>query len=138
MNVKVIVALALVVVAGAIGISSFKKSVTPYVSFAEARQASGMVQVNGVLADKSYVLKSNEQYLSFRLKDEKGEVLPVEYHGIIPGNFDQATSIVAIGRYHDGTFEADQLLVKCPSKYQAEGEQHPEGVPRGDKEGSTS
>jgi cytochrome c-type biogenesis protein CcmE len=123
MNLKVVVALGLVVVAGAIGVTSFKKTVTPYISFAEAKRASGMVQVNGVLADKSYVLEHDRQYLSFRLKDENGEILPVEYHGVIPGNFDQATSIVAIGRYHEGRFEADQLLVKCPSKYQAEAEQ---------------
>ena len=49
-------------------------------------------------------------------------MLPVVYHGVIPGNFDQATSIVAIGRYQDGVFAAEQLLVKCPSKYQAEAE----------------
>lgn len=55
MNLKAILALALVVVAVAIGVSSFKKSVTPYISFAEARRASGLVQVNGVLADKQYV-----------------------------------------------------------------------------------
>ncbi|MBI1796529.1 MAG: cytochrome c maturation protein CcmE [Candidatus Eisenbacteria bacterium] len=122
MNLKVIVALALVVVAALVGVSSFRKTVTPYISFAEARKASGMVQVNGTLADKQYVLKQQEQYLSFRLKDDKGEVLPVEFRGVIPGNFDQATSIVAIGRYHEGRFEADQLLVKCPSKYQAEAE----------------
>jgi len=96
--------------------------VTPYISFAEARQASGLVQVNGILADKQYVLKPTEQFLSFRLKDSKGEILPVEFHGVIPGNFDQATSIVAIGHYRDGTFTAEQLLVKCPSKYQAEAE----------------
>ncbi len=119
MNVKVIVALALLAVAVGVGVTSFKKSVTPYITFAEARRSSGLVQVNGVLADKQYVMKPNEQYLSFRLKDEKGEVLPVEYHGTVPGNFDQATSIVAIGRYHDQKFVADQLLVKCPSKYQA-------------------
>jgi cytochrome c-type biogenesis protein CcmE len=41
---------------------------------------------------------------------------------VVPGNFDQATSIVAIGHYKDGTFAAEQLLVKCPSKYQAEAE----------------
>ena len=35
----------------------------------------------------------------------------------------RAISIVAIGRYQNGTFAADQLLVKCPSKYQAEAEQ---------------
>ena len=122
MNVKVVLALALLVVAVAIGITSFKKSVTPYISFAEAKRSSGLVQVNGVLADKQYVLKSNEQYLSFRLKDDHGEVMPVVYRGVVPGNFDQATSIVAIGHWTDATFEAEQLLVKCPSKYQAEAE----------------
>ena len=122
MNLKVIVALALVAVAVGVGVTSFKKTVTPYISFAEARSSAGLVQVNGVLADKQYVLKQEEQYLSFRLRDAKGEVLPVEYKGVIPGNFDQATSIVAIGRYADGKFAAEQLLVKCPSKYQAAAE----------------
>ena len=122
MNLKVILALGLVAVALVIGVTSFNKTVTPYISFAEARRSAGLVQVNGVLADKQYVMKQEQQYLSFRIKDDRGEVLPVEYHGVIPGNFDQATSIVAIGRYHDGKFTAEQLLVMCPSKYQAEAE----------------
>ena len=122
MNVKALVAAVLLVAATAIGVTSFRKSVTPYISFAEARRSEGLVQVNGTLADKQYVLKQSEQYLSFRLKDAQGEILPVEYRGIVPGNFDQATSVVAIGRYQGGRFEAEQLLVKCPSKYQAEAE----------------
>ena len=122
MNLKAILALGLVAIAVVVGVTSFNKTVTPYISFAEARRSSGLVQVNGVLADKEYVMKQEEQYLSFRIKDDRGEVLPIEYRGVIPGNFDQATSIVAIGRYQDGKFAADQLLVKCPSKYQAEAE----------------
>ena len=122
MNVKVVLALALLAVGVAVGITSFKKSVTPYISFAEARTSAGVVQVNGVLADKNYVAKSEEQYLEFKLKDAHGQVMPVVYRGVIPGNFDQATSIVAIGRYQGDHFEAEQLLVKCPSKYQAEAE----------------
>ncbi|MGH7731060.1 MAG: cytochrome c maturation protein CcmE [Candidatus Eiseniibacteriota bacterium] len=122
MNVKVILALGLVAVAIVVGVGSFNRTVTPYISFAEARRSSGLVQVNGVLADKEYVMKQQEQYLSFRLRDARGEVLPIEYRGVIPGNFDQATSIVAIGRYREGRFAAEQLLVKCPSKYQAEAE----------------
>ena len=122
MNLKAVLALALVVVAVVIGVRSFNKTVTPYISFAEARRSSGLVQVNGVMADKEYVMKKEEQFLSFRLRDARGEVLPIEYRGVIPGNFDQATSIVAIGRYQDGKFQAEQLLVKCPSKYQAEAE----------------
>ena len=122
MNAKTIVAVGLLLLATVIGVTSFRKTVTPYISFAEARRSEGLAQVNGVLADKQYVLKQDEQYLSFRLKDDQGQVMPVVYHGVVPGNFDQATSIVAIGRYHDQAFEADQLLVKCPSKYQAEAE----------------
>ena len=122
MNLKVVVALVLLAVAGTVGVTSFRKSVTPYLSFSEARRAAGLVQVNGALADKNYVLKPAEQYLEFKLRDDHGEILPVTYRGVIPGNFDQATMIVAIGRYQSDHFEADQLLVKCPSKYQAEAE----------------
>ena len=122
MNLKLTLALALLLLAGTFAVTSFRKTMTPYISFQEARRASGMVQVNGALADRNYVLKRDEQFLEFKLKDTHGEVLPVEYRGVIPGNFDQATSVVAIGRYENGRFVADQLLVKCPSKYQTEAE----------------
>jgi cytochrome c-type biogenesis protein CcmE len=45
----------------------------------------------------------------------------VIYNGVKPANLEEAEEIVVIGRYTQGQFEADQLLVKCPSKYQAEG-----------------
>lgn len=122
MNIKVIAAVALLAVAVVVGVTSFRKTVTPYISFAEAARSRGTVQVNGVLADKNYVARPEEQYLSFKLRDDRGDVMDVVYHGVIPGNFDQATSIVAIGTWEAGRFEAEQLLVKCPSKYQAEAE----------------
>lgn len=129
MNVKVMVALALLVLAATVGVTSFRRTMTPYIGFAEARTASGLVQVNGKLADKDYILKAEEQFLRFNLRDEKGDVMPVEYRGVIPGNFDQAVSVVAIGRFQGDHFEAQQLLVKCPSKYQAEAERTAEGSP---------
>ncbi len=119
MNVKVVLAIALLAGAILVGITSFRQTMTPYIGFAEARGASGLVQVNGTLADKNYVLKEKEQFLRFSLRDAKGDVMPVVYRGVIPGNFDQAVSIVAIGQYQGDHFEASQLLVKCPSKYQA-------------------
>ena len=127
MNYKVIVAVILLAVAATVGVSSFKKTMTPYIGFAEAKSASGLVQVNGKLADKDYVLKPQEQFLRFNLRDEQGEVMPVEYRGVIPGNFDQAVSVVAIGKYQGDHFEAQQLLVKCPSKYQAEADKAAKG-----------
>jgi cytochrome c-type biogenesis protein CcmE len=128
MNLKVVLAVALLAVAAYFGTTSFKKSMTPYISFHEAKQSSGLVQVNGTLADRNYVLDRNEQFLEFKLKDSAGEVMTVEYRGVVPGNFDQATSVVAIGRYTNGRFQAEQLLVKCPSKYQTaaeKGKEHP-------------
>jgi cytochrome c-type biogenesis protein CcmE len=44
--------------------------------------------------------------------------MTVHYNGVKPGNFEEAVQIVAVGTYHQGVFEAEQLLVKCPSKYQ--------------------
>lgn len=122
MNVKVLVALGLLVAAVVVGATGFKESMTPYISFAEARRSTGRVQVNGKLADKNYVLKLEEQFLEFKLRDSRDQVMPVIYRGVIPGNFDQAESVVAIGHYDGDHFEAEELLVKCPSKYQAEAE----------------
>lgn len=127
MNLKVLIAVVLLAAAAAVGVTSFKKTMTPYIGFSEARTASGLVQVNGKLADKNYVLKPQEQFLRFNLRDDHGEVMPVEYRGVIPGNFDQAVSVVAIGKYEGDHFEAQQLLVKCPSKYQAEAEKAAKG-----------
>ena len=44
----------------------------------------------------------------------------VAYRGVKPGNFEDAVSVVAIGRYDPAqrVIAADKLLVKCPSKYQ--------------------
>jgi len=122
MNAKIVVAVALLGVAIGFGAASFRKSMTPYVSFDEARRSSGTVQVNGVLADRSLVLDAGAQVLEFRLRDSRGQVMTVEYRGVVPANFDQATAVVAIGRYADGRFRAEQLLVKCPSKYQTAAE----------------
>ena len=37
---------------------------------------------------------------------------------LMPGNFDQAKSVVLKGKTENGVFVAEQMLVKCPSKYQ--------------------
>jgi cytochrome c-type biogenesis protein CcmE len=50
--------------------------------------------------------------------DEDGNTMTVHYDGVKPGNFEEAVQIVAVGSYRDGVFHAEQLLVKCPSKYQ--------------------
>jgi cytochrome c-type biogenesis protein CcmE len=119
---KYAVSLALIVGLVWFGVTSFNKSLTPYKSFADARQEGGYVQVNGTLADRAAVVTDADNgLLSFPLKDSRGEVMDVVYKGVKPANFEQATSVVALGAYENGRFQADKLLVKCPSKYQAEG-----------------
>lgn len=102
-------------------LSSFKQNLTPYVSYQDARSTSRMVQVAGALEKGSTEYKNEEESLYFTLKEpESGNALRVRYQGLKPANFEDAISIVAIGRYDQGTtqFAADKLLVKCPSKYQ--------------------
>lgn len=102
-------------------LASFKADLTPYVSYEQARSFERQVQVAGGLVQGSSAYDSERQSLLFTLHDEAtGDTLRVRYHGVKPGNFEDAISIVAIGRYHeaDGEFGADKLLVKCPSKYQ--------------------
>jgi cytochrome c-type biogenesis protein CcmE len=117
---KYVVTVVVVIVLVWFGVTAFNQSLTPYRTFAEARETGGYVQVNGTLPDPEGTT-SNEGILRFDLQDENGEVMPIAYRGVKPANFEQATSVVAIGQYKEGAFQADQLLVKCPSKYQAEG-----------------
>lgn len=101
--------------------SSFKETLTPYVSYEQAREGDRLVQIAGALEKGSAAYKDTEESLYFTLQDPKTkETLRVRYKGLRPANFEEAISIVAIGRFDEGTeqFEANKLLVKCPSKYQ--------------------
>lgn len=102
-------------------LASFQQSLTPYVPFDQARTAQRVVQVAGGLVQGSSSYDGASHSLRFELVDEEsGDTMPVRYEGLKPANFEDAVSIVAIGSYSAdaGTFEADKLLVKCPSKYQ--------------------
>ncbi|MCB1058216.1 MAG: cytochrome c maturation protein CcmE [Acidobacteria bacterium] len=110
-------------------LASFKDTLTPYVSYQQAKELNRTVQVAGGLEEGSYNYDDQRESLNFTLAEaETGQTLRVRYHGVKPGNFEDAVSIVAIGRYNstDDVLDAEKLLVKCPSKYQgAEAEQGP-------------
>lgn len=121
MKVKYIVGIIIIVAFVVFAGMTLKKSLTPYVSFADARKASSTVQVKGMRIDGSGHFDMASETFNFKMKDDSGEEFKVVYHGVKPSNFEQATEIVAIGKFNNGVFVAEQLLVKCPSKYQAEG-----------------
>ena len=95
---------------------SFQESLTPYVSFSQAKEKQITVQVKGILVPGS--LTTGEGTVKFLLRDDAGEESPVIYQGAKPEGMEQASGIVAVGKAENGSFTADKLLVKCPSKYQ--------------------
>ncbi|HET9225214.1 MAG TPA: cytochrome c maturation protein CcmE [Thermoanaerobaculia bacterium] len=102
-------------------LSSFKETLTPYVSYKQARETERVVQVAGALEKGSSKYVDTEDFLYFTLQEPKTrETIRVRYKGLKPANFEDAISIVAIGHYDESAkeFEANKLLVKCPSKYQ--------------------
>ncbi len=111
-----------------LGVTAFRSTLTPYVTFDVAMKTAGSVQVMGSLEKGSEKYDSGSQELAFSIVDEHGRTLPVVYRGIKPANFQDALSIVAIGRYQSGALHAEKLLVKCPSKYQGQETERQYGV----------
>jgi cytochrome c-type biogenesis protein CcmE len=111
----IVVALAM-----AMAMYSFKSTLTSYVTVSEAKASKRPVQVAGIVVAGTdrYDLKSNN--LVFVLREDGGDEMQVEYDGPRPGNFDNVTKVVAIGKYEpkEQVFVARELLVKCPTKYE--------------------
>jgi cytochrome c-type biogenesis protein CcmE len=118
MNLKVLIGIIVIVVFVIFGALSFRKSLTPYVSFEEAKRTDAMVQVIGKVAQGESSYDTTTHLFHFTLRDPEGDALNVVFDGTKPANFEQATDVVAIGKYEEGKFIANQILVKCPSKYQ--------------------
>jgi cytochrome c-type biogenesis protein CcmE len=111
------------------GATAFMKTTIRYVSFREAATSSRTVQVLGMVDFSQVQYDLDGRRLRFVVYDPEAadpataDRLTVVYEGTMPGNFQQANSVVIKGRMgEEGIFVAEQLLVKCPSKYQGEGE----------------
>lgn len=120
MKFKYIFGILIIVVFIIFASMNFQKSLTPYVSLSEAMAKGKTVQVKGERVEGSEAFDMNAKTFNFRIRDKEGQEVLVIYNGVKPSNFERAKEIVAKGRYHAGAFEADELLVKCPSKYEAE------------------
>lgn len=109
--------LGIIAIALGFGAWSLQGSLARSVTIEEARTARGTVQVFGYLYSKGEYDTQNNW--TFNVQDSQGQTMKIVYP-TKPGNFDDAISVAATGRYNAGRniFEAEQLLVKCPSKYQ--------------------
>ncbi len=95
---------------------------SPYVSFAYAEKHPGKyVQIIGKRAKDSEVIH-NASGFTFTLTDENGSRITAFHNGVKPQNFEHTEQVVVLGKYSSekSLFEADKVLVKCPSKYEKE------------------
>jgi cytochrome c-type biogenesis protein CcmE len=112
-------------------IFAFSQGASPYADVAQARRMSGRtVHLPGSI-DQATVSFMGGQGVSFDLVDESRARMPVKFRGAPPANLNEASQVVAIGAVSaEGVMEAEKLLVKCPSKYEAEeGAQASSGAP---------
>jgi cytochrome c-type biogenesis protein CcmE len=81
------------------------------------------VRVNGnvVAGTEDWKPEVNPPTLKFSIQDEHGGVLPVVFNGPRPDNFQRAASAIVEGELlPNGSFQAETLLLKCPSRYEEE------------------
>lgn len=64
-----------------------------------------------------YDPKTDANYFTFYLIDEKGEERKVVYRAPEPQDFARSEKVVIIGKMQGEEFEASKILLKCPSKY---------------------
>ena len=129
MKAKYIIGGLIIVVFMIWGTSAFFQTTIQYVTINQARTADRTVQVMGKIDFDNVNYNTEDSRLEFAIYDAESEsktdaeAINVVYYGIVPGNFDQATSVVLKGKSENDVFVADQMLVKCPSKYQGEGDE---------------
>jgi cytochrome c-type biogenesis protein CcmE len=80
-------------------------------------------RVSGKLVPGSFLRETEGTVASFVLADEDGQyVMNASFDGVVPDLFfNDHSEIIAEGSYSpEGVFHADQIIVKCPSKYASE------------------
>src|SRR3990172_6165205 len=86
-------------------------------AYGEQVRVGAKVQTGSIKSD------TKNMKLEFTAYDDKnpGNTLNVVYKGIVPDTFKDEADAVFEGKLSpDGTFQANTLLAKCPSKYEAE------------------
>lgn len=115
--------LALVLTLGSSGEGTFRyySDVGSFVSAPSAETVDLAARVHGFVVSGSISKDLAAGHVDFRVADHAGEqVLAVRYQGLdVPDLFKDGAEVVLEGRYASGTFQAERVMAKCPSKYEA-------------------
>jgi len=96
----------------------FYSSVTEFLKRAEVGK-TGVVRVRGLVVTGSVNHNAETLDTKFALADGTASVLVV-YHGVLPSSFEPGSDLVVQGSYDadNKRLLANQLMFKCPSKYE--------------------
>ncbi len=122
----------LIIVAVAIGIIvSTAGDASTYVDFSKAKEMAtsgdnesihvvGKLKKNtsGQIVEMQYDPQVDPNYFTFTLIDNNNVAQKVVYKSTKPQDFDKSEQVVVIGKMQNGTFAAEKILMKCPSKYE--------------------
>ena len=106
-------------------IISLNSSVSYYLTVSELMDKSSElenanVRVIGKIVDDSIQWNAEDIELEFEIS-EGGKTLTVVYNGAKPAGFEPSSDILVEGKYRsDQAFSANQLIMRCPSKYEPE------------------
>lgn len=126
-------AVAVMLVAGAVTwlvFAATRENLTYYYEIDElgaaTTRADGKIRLSGDVVAGSIVREDATRRIRFAIRGTDAPVgspeVPVVYGGTVPDIFRPDIQVVVEGRLDEGgTFHAETLLAKCPSKYQAEG-----------------
>ncbi len=120
---KIYIINILVIVIGVGLLLSASKDMTSYSTFGMAIDTGKRVKVVGeLLKDKAMVYdpEVNPNEFSFYLVDSEGQNNRVVLNKAKPQDFEMSEQVVVTGKMESGVFEADEVLMKCPSKYKDE------------------
>lgn len=124
--------IGIIIIAVSIGvIISTAGSASQYVDFQQAFEMAedgnstkvhvvGKLKKNfaGDIVGMLYNPAMDPNYFVFTLVDNKNVEKEVIYYNPKPQDFDKSEQVVVIGSAKGNTFVAEQILLKCPSKYQ--------------------
>jgi cytochrome c-type biogenesis protein CcmE len=112
----------LVAIAAAIGVLlMYSVDFSTYDTIESAKNKPGKYVHLIAKLDKRYPVEydamKDPNYLSFYAVDSLGGSTKVIYHNAKPAELDQSERVVLKGKMQGNTFECDNILLKCPSKY---------------------
>lgn len=104
-----------------LGAQSFSNALSFYYEAGEFVQKADslngkVVNVNGTIVKGSTLWEPEKARLTFKLGDNNGTITVVSNEGM-PGNYKEGIPAVVTGIFTNGTFQATQVVTKCPSKY---------------------